>query len=88
MSKNNTNADSSIGVSYSVDILSSIGKFWLYLILLITVVFSQFTVYPWMLYYFYHINNWSRSYAFHFIWGLLIGQFMIGGYQQKRGRFL
>ncbi|CAF1318907.1 unnamed protein product [Rotaria sordida] len=41
------------------------------IVLLLTVVVCQVTVFPWMLYYEYHINTWSRSFVFCLIWGFI-----------------
>lgn len=102
--KNNSSDDYNIGFGYTIDVISPMGKFWLYLIFLIpsiicaifvlyhlihdrnlicalnnhviivllfTVVFCQGTMYPWMLYYYYHGNNWLRSFVFCTIWAFI-----------------
>ena len=94
----------SISSTSSIDIISPIVKFWLYLVFLIpsiictlfvlyylvfdrtlrrsinnhviivllfTALFCEVTMYPWMLYYFYHVNNWQRSFVFCMIWGFI-----------------
>lgn len=41
------------------------------IILMITVVICQITIFPWMLYYFYNGNYWHRPVAFCLIWGFI-----------------
>ena len=43
------------------------------IVLLLTVLFCDLTIYPWMLYYYYysHGDNWQRSFVFCVIWGFI-----------------
>ena len=41
------------------------------IVLLFTVIFSQATIYPWMLYYFHQTEIWERSFAFCITWAFI-----------------
>lgn len=41
------------------------------ILLLLTVLFCEVTMYPWMLYYYYHTDTWQRSFIFCSIWGYI-----------------
>ncbi len=41
------------------------------IVLVFTVLFCELTNYPWMLYYYYHVNTWQRSFSFCLIWGFI-----------------
>ncbi len=47
------------------------------IVILITVLFCEITMYPWMLYYYFNNNTWQRSYIFCSIWAYIDWTFYV-----------